>query len=141
MLSIIAQGTAHPIPSYVPWIILLPALAGLVQNFFGKHLPRKGDWLVIGGMMGSLALATMTMLAWLGLPAGDYFRSTTTWFELAQGLHFLPGHAVNQGEVVRRVGILDPGVPAVRVDGLRQVRFRPPHHVMGAPYCRCRYDL
>jgi NADH-quinone oxidoreductase subunit L len=95
MLSIIAQGTAHPIPSYVPWIILLPALAGLIQNFVGKKLPRQGDWLVIGAMFGALALSVMTTIAWLKLPAGDYFRSSTNWFELAQGVKFDVGLMVD----------------------------------------------
>ena len=100
MLSIIAQGTAVAIPSYVPWIILLPALAGLIQNFFGKRLPRQGDWLVIGAMFGALALAVMTTVAWLGLPDGDYFRSTTTWFELAQGVKFDVGLMVDGSRFV-----------------------------------------
>ena len=95
MLSIIAQGTAHPLPGYVPWIILLPALAGLIQNFFGRKLPRQGDWLVVLAMVGSFVLSVMTTIAWLGLPQGDYFRSSANWFELAQGVKFDVGLMVD----------------------------------------------
>ena len=42
--------TLVDLPSYVPWIVFAPALAALIQNFWGKSLPRKGDFLVIGGM-------------------------------------------------------------------------------------------
>ena len=34
---------AQALPAYVPWIIFLPAIAGVIQQFFGKRLPRKGE--------------------------------------------------------------------------------------------------
>ena len=33
--------TLVDLPSYVPWIVFAPALAALIQNFWGKLLPRK----------------------------------------------------------------------------------------------------
>ncbi len=87
--------TVQPTPGYVPWIILAPALAGLVQNFFGKSLPRKGDLVVVGGILVSLLLSLVTLGAWAGLPAGGYFRSTWTWFELAGGAKFEIGLLVD----------------------------------------------
>jgi len=86
---------AHELPAYVPWIVLLPALAGLVQNFLGKRLPRGGDWLVIGGMGASMVLCFVTMLAWSGLEPGHYFAGSWTWFEIAGGTSFEFGIVVD----------------------------------------------
>ncbi|MFC1514169.1 NADH-quinone oxidoreductase subunit L, partial [candidate division KSB1 bacterium] len=39
------------------FIWLLPLFAFLVQIFFGKRLPRQGDWVVVGSMFIDLILA------------------------------------------------------------------------------------
>ena len=54
----------HELPAYIPWILLVPALVAVVQNFFGKNLPRQGDWLVVGGMGVSMVLSFLAMIAW-----------------------------------------------------------------------------
>ena len=86
---------AHDLPGYVPWIVLIPALAGIVQQFLGPRLPRKGDWLVVGGMAVSTVFCFMVMLAWAGLPAGGYFAKSWTWFELAGDKAFTVGIVVD----------------------------------------------
>jgi NADH-quinone oxidoreductase subunit L len=86
---------AESLPAYVPWILLLPTIAAAVQHFLGKRLPRQGDWLVVGSMGGSLALAVVAMLAWASLPAGHYFAGSWTWFELAGGVTFKMGMVVD----------------------------------------------
>ena len=100
MVPLFAQAQAQapvvePLPAYVPWIILLPALAALIQNFAGRKLPRQGDWMVILAMLGSLLLAIVTTFAWAALPAGGSFRSTVTWFEITGGATFTLGLLVD----------------------------------------------
>jgi NADH-quinone oxidoreductase subunit L len=82
------NALAHALPSSTIWILLCPVIAGIVQHFVGKRLPRQGDWLVIGGMLASFGFAVHTFLAWLGLDAGGYFVGRWTWFELAGGVSF-----------------------------------------------------
>ena len=86
---------AETLPFYVPWIVLLPALAALVQQFLGKRLPRQGDWLVVGAMGASLVLSVLAMFAWLALPPGDYFAASWKWIELAGGGTFTMGIVVD----------------------------------------------
>ena len=43
------MGTAWLLPA-------IPAIAFLVIALFGRHLPRKGDWIAIGAILASLAL-------------------------------------------------------------------------------------
>ena len=31
-------------------VLAIPLVGYVVQIFFGRHLPRKGDWLVTGGL-------------------------------------------------------------------------------------------
>jgi NADH-quinone oxidoreductase subunit L len=83
------------LPAYVPWIVLAPAVAGLLQNFFAHRLPRKGDWLVLAGMGVSLVLSLLTMLAWAELPAGGYFAKSWSWIDLGGGLVFPVGIVVD----------------------------------------------
>ena len=39
------------------WILLLPLIAFTIQIFFGKKLPRQGDWVPTLGIAGSLLLS------------------------------------------------------------------------------------
>ena len=59
------------VPSYVLWILFLPAIAGIVQHFFGARLPRKGDFLVVGAMAAALVLSVMVLFQWAALPVGQ----------------------------------------------------------------------
>jgi NADH-quinone oxidoreductase subunit L len=86
---------AHDIPLYVPWIILLPVIAALIQNFWGKKLPRQGDVMVIGAMLGSCVLAIMLAVEWSGLEKGHFFHSKWLWFELAESIPFYIGFMVD----------------------------------------------
>ncbi len=78
----------HELPAYVPWIVLAPALAGLLQNFLAPRLARGGDWLVIAGMGAALLLSVVTMLSWAALPAGGYFAASWSWIDLGGGAAF-----------------------------------------------------
>jgi NADH-quinone oxidoreductase subunit L len=86
---------AETLPAYVPWILLLPACGAVVQQIFGNVLPRKGDWVVVGTMAGSLVLSLVAMLAWAALPEGHYFAASWSWFVLAGGITFKMGMVVD----------------------------------------------
>jgi len=83
------------LPAYVPWIIFLPAIAGLIQQFMGKKLPRQGDILVIGAMAGSLALSVAMLFGWMALEPGQFFHAKMTWFTLPNGTEFYLGIMVD----------------------------------------------
>ena len=83
------------LPAYVPWIVLAPTLAGLIQNFFGKVLPRKGDIVVIAGMGIALVLSLLTLFHWINLAPGEYMHWHTTWFSVAGGIDFHVGIVVD----------------------------------------------
>ncbi len=42
---------------YSLFILFLPLLAFVIQIFFGKRLPRQGDWISIGAISITLVLA------------------------------------------------------------------------------------
>lgn len=50
------------------WIVLLPLTAFLIQAFFGKRLPRHGDWVSVAAIFGSFALAVPIFLKLLSAP-------------------------------------------------------------------------
>jgi len=83
------------LPAYVPWILFLPAIAALIQHFFGARLPRKGDFLVVGAMAGSMVLSIMVLFAWADLEPGSFFQKTWVWFELVGGIRFEVGMLVD----------------------------------------------
>lgn len=39
--------------------LALPVTGYLIQIFFGKHLPRKGDWMLIGGMFVTMCITVL----------------------------------------------------------------------------------
>ncbi|MFQ5843370.1 MAG: NADH-quinone oxidoreductase subunit L, partial [Planctomycetota bacterium] len=86
---------AHDLPAAAVWILLAPALAAVIQNFFGRLLPRRGDWLVVGGMAVSCILAVGTMLAWVGLEPGHWFEGSVPWLALGGGITFDVGIVVD----------------------------------------------
>jgi NADH-quinone oxidoreductase subunit L len=83
------------LPAYAPWIVLAPALAALVQNFFGRRLPRRGDWLVVGAMAVSLVLSLKALFDWAALPDGEYFHGSWEWFRVAGGTVFSVGIVID----------------------------------------------
>ncbi len=69
---------AHELPSYVPWIVLAPAVAMVIQQFLGRRLPRGGDWVALLGMGAALLFSLLTLFAWIGLEPGGYFAREWT---------------------------------------------------------------
>jgi len=70
---------------YALVIYFLPLAAFLIQIFFGKRLPRKGDWVSIGAVLLTLVLA-LAMFASLLLDMNAGFRqeASFTWIDLGQ---------------------------------------------------------
>jgi len=101
---------AHELPAYIPWILLIPALVSVVQNFFGRMLPRQGDWLVVSGMGASTVLSFLAMFAWAGLGPGEYFAQSWTWFTIA-------------GDISFEIGIVYDGITAALVCVVTLVSF------------------
>lgn len=50
------------------WIVCLPLTAFVIQAFFGKRLPRQGDWVSVAAILGSFGLAVPIFLKLLGGP-------------------------------------------------------------------------
>ncbi len=50
---------------YAIWIYLLPFAAFVINIFFGKRLPRQGDWVSIGAVLISLALSVAMFVGML----------------------------------------------------------------------------
>ncbi|WP_242920506.1 NADH-quinone oxidoreductase subunit L [Pontibacter liquoris] len=63
-------------------VLLLPLLAFMLLFFFGKRLPRQGDWLAIG-----LSAITLALSVWLFTQTWHTatFHTRTTWFSLPGG--------------------------------------------------------
>ncbi|MFH1023238.1 MAG: NADH-quinone oxidoreductase subunit L [Planctomycetota bacterium] len=64
-------------------VLLLPLLLAVTLLFWGKRLPRGGDWLAIGGMGAALALALVNLAIFLraGNP-GAAVSARMTWLHL-----------------------------------------------------------
>ena len=51
-------------------ILLCPLAGFVIQVFFGKRLPRQGDWLPTGCMLVALGIASWMMIVLLSSPNG-----------------------------------------------------------------------
>lgn len=65
---------------YLPLVILLiPLLSFLILSFFGKRLPRQGDWLAVTLLFIDLALSIVVFIAYSLLGKYSY---TIDWFDI-----------------------------------------------------------
>jgi len=63
------------------WIVLLPLIAFAVVSLFGKRLPRHGDWISVGAIIGSCILSIPVFTALL--KHGQIFDSLSyPWISL-----------------------------------------------------------
>ncbi len=68
--------------SYAIAILLLPLAAFGVQIFFGKRLPRGGDWVSVGAIFLSLLLSLIVLGHAIGEYNPNYFeREQWTWMD------------------------------------------------------------
>lgn len=63
-------------------ILLLPLLAFLIMIFFGKKLPRQGDWLATGMMSLTLLLSIILLITKVGSYSAETFSSSIGWVEV-----------------------------------------------------------
>jgi NADH-quinone oxidoreductase subunit L len=60
-------------------ILLLPLLGFLLLIFFGKRMPRQGDWLGSGLLTAALALSVILLLSKLTGSPGETYSSVFNW--------------------------------------------------------------
>lgn len=60
-------------------ILLLPLLAFILLIFFGKRLPRQGDWLATGLMTLTLFLSLILLVVKLGTQPAETISSSFNW--------------------------------------------------------------
>ena len=69
--------------NYSLFILFLPLLGFLIQIFFGKKLPRQGDWVSIIAIMLSLVLAIVMFVSMLAGYNPDFKEETSfTWLDM-----------------------------------------------------------
>ena len=68
-------------------VLLLPLAGFLLVVFFGKRLPRQGDWLETGLISAAFVIALYLMVQKLLLYPGESLRLTFTWVDF----HTVPG--------------------------------------------------
>ena len=64
-------------------ILFLPLAAFVVQIFFGKHLPRQGDWVSVGAVVITLVLSLIMFVTMLfGHDSGFTEEASFTWLDM-----------------------------------------------------------
>ncbi|MFQ6611949.1 MAG: NADH-quinone oxidoreductase subunit L, partial [Fidelibacterota bacterium] len=75
--------TTNILLDYSLIILFLPALAFLVLIFFGKRLPRQGDWVAIGGILITLILSfALFMIMLLNRDPNFRLEASFVWLDL-----------------------------------------------------------
>jgi len=69
--------------NYSLFILFLPLAAFVIMIFFGKRLPREGDWLSIGAIFTTLILASIMFISML-LEDNPHFKyeASITWIDM-----------------------------------------------------------
>jgi NADH-quinone oxidoreductase subunit L len=75
--------TTNILLDYSLVILFLPALAFLVLIFFGKRLPRQGDWVAIGSIVITLILAfALFMIMLVNKDPDFHLEASFVWLDL-----------------------------------------------------------
>ena len=70
---------------YSLFILFLPLLAFVIQIFFGKKLPRQGDWVSILAIMTSLVLAIIMFFSMISSYDPNFKEEASfTWFDMGE---------------------------------------------------------
>lgn len=86
--------------TFAPFFLILPLAAFAIQMFFGKRLPRKGDWVSITAVGLTLCLAIAMFVMMLFLYDSEMVEEVTwEWFNL--------------GELSVKIGILVDNVTVI----------------------------
>ena len=71
--------------NYSLYILFLPLAAFLVQIFFGKKLPRQGDWVSIGAISVTLVLAVTMFISMISKYDPKFSEeSSFTWLDMGE---------------------------------------------------------
>ena len=71
---------------YSLYILFLPLLAFVIQIFFGKRLPRQGDWVSIIAIVTSLVFAVIMFASMISSYDPNFkIEASFTWFEMGAG--------------------------------------------------------
>lgn len=71
--------------TFAPYFLILPMLAFIIQIFFGRKLPRKGDWVSITAVGITLCLAIAMFVMMLFLNDSEGVEETIwEWFNLGK---------------------------------------------------------
>ena len=69
--------------NYSLYILFLPLAAFLVQIFFGKKLPRQGDWVSIGAISITLVLAVTMFITMISKYDPKFSEEASfTWIDI-----------------------------------------------------------
>ena len=69
--------------NYSLFILFLPLAAFVIQIFFGKRLPRQGDWVSIGAIIITLILSIAMFVAMLLGNDPDFKQEASfTWLDM-----------------------------------------------------------
>lgn len=67
-------------------IFLFPVLAFVINAFFGRKLPRKGDWLATLAIFMSFIYSLMIFKDFMSVYSADYYvHKVFNWFDLSHG--------------------------------------------------------
>ena len=69
---------------YSLFILFLPLLAFVIQIFFGRKLPRQGDWVSILAIFISLILAIIMFVSMVSSYDPNFKEEASfTWFDIS----------------------------------------------------------
>ena len=69
--------------NYSLFILFLPLAAFVIQIFFGKRLPRQGDWVSVGAIIITLILSIAMFVAMLLGNDPDFKQEASfTWLDM-----------------------------------------------------------
>ena len=75
--------------NYSLFILFLPLAAFVIQIFFGKRLPRQGDWVSVGAIIITLILSIAMFVAML-LGNDPDFKQEASFTWVGHGCFFDP---------------------------------------------------
>ena len=100
-------------------ILFLPLLAFVIQIFFGKRLPREGDWVSIGAISITLILA-ITMFVKMLLVGDPEFKHEASFVWLDMGAFTISLGFLGDNITIIMLSFDAPPAPTTEVRGVGQ---------------------
>jgi NADH-quinone oxidoreductase subunit L len=86
-------------------VLLLPLLSFTILIFFGKRLPRKGDWLEVGVLFVALAISVVILINKLSAHFDETLKFTFQWINF--------GNVPGLGQLNVKLGIMIDNLAAI----------------------------